>query len=394
MKKIFLVLLPPLLLCTAAGITWYLRTGKPAPEMIVAPVSKPVVEVQRATFSKVSLNIHSQGIVTPYTSTDLVSPVSGRVLFVNPKLRPGGFFKKGEELVRIDSTRYEAAVADTAANVARAELNLEQIEAVAGQAKRDWQRLGKGKANRLALHEPQLQEARAQLRAAKAAHRLAFRELADTTLTAPYDCRVKSVSVSEGRHLDLSEQVASIFSTAAAEIRLPVRSCELDHLEGEVFNYGVDRDQLPEVVLSAEVLGRSNRRAAEIVRTEGTVDPATRMTYLVARIEDPYDRSGNGAAVLPIGLHVQAEIRGRTVDGVVRLPLRALAGEKSIIVVDDTGRIHRREVTLLARDGDEVYVSGGLSQGELVCTSRVDYLVDGRQVIIADELLLAGGGHD
>ena len=68
------------------------------------------------------LSVPAQGTVAPRTESDLIAQVSGQVVEVSPKFANGGFFAKGDALVRIDSRDYELAVATANAEVAQAQL--------------------------------------------------------------------------------------------------------------------------------------------------------------------------------------------------------------------------------------------------------------------------------
>jgi RND family efflux transporter MFP subunit len=340
------------------------------------------------------MTVHSQGIVTPLTETELSSPVSGRVVSVNPRLHAGGFFRKGEQLLEIEKTRYKAVLASSGAAVARARLELQKIEASAKQAEQDWQKLGSGKASSLALYKPQLEEARATLEAEKAAYQVAQRDLADTSVVAPYDCRVRSVAASLGSYLDGGEPIATVFSIDAAEVRLPVGSEDLSYLDVDVWGEALSTARPLEVALTAYIRGQQLRWGGRIIRSEGTIDPTNRQTYLVARIDDPYDRLGSGNPVLPAGQHVQAEIRGRNIDGVVKLPALALVDKNSVMVVDDDDRIRRKGVHTLAHMGDDVLIDGGLEKGDRVCIGGLNMYVEGQKVNVSKEALLAGTANE
>jgi len=143
---------------------------------------------------------------------------------------------------------------------------------------------------------------------------------------------------------------------------------------------GVERAE-PEVVFEAEFGGREHRWIGRIVRTEGELDPRTRMIHAVARVEDPYGRSEQaGRPPLAVGLFVEAEVQGRRVDGVYSLPRAALRGNDSVVVVDGEGRAHLRRVELLQRLTDRVLIRSGLEPGERVVISPLALTVEGMRV--------------
>jgi multidrug efflux pump subunit AcrA (membrane-fusion protein) len=116
------------------------------------------------------------------------------------------------------------------------------------------------------------------------------------------------------------------------------------------------------------------------VRTEGALDPRERMLHVIAEIPEPYASGGDGCPPLAVGLFVEAEIEGRMLPGVVVLPRSALRGGDRVLVVDGEARLHWREVEVLRRDRDEVFLGAGLEPGELVCVSPVEIAVEGMKV--------------
>jgi multidrug efflux pump subunit AcrA (membrane-fusion protein) len=113
------------------------------------------------------------------------------------------------------------------------------------------------------------------------------------------------------------------------------------------------------------------------------------MVHLVARVEDPYGRNGTtGSAPLAVGLFVEAEIQGRSVQNVFVLPRTALrtdAGSDLVYVVDAGDRLHFKTVDVLRAKRDDVVIGGGLRPGDRVCVSPLAAAVDGMAVRIVDD---------
>jgi len=126
------------------------------------------------------------------------------------------------------------------------------------------------------------------------------------------------------------------------------------------------------------------------VRTEGELDPRTRMIHAVARVEDPYGRGDSpDRPPLSVGLFVEAEILGRQIDSVWRVPRSSLRGASTAIVVDAESRLRLRDVDVLKRNRDEVLVTAGLEDGDQLCTTPLSISVDGMQVETITDLAVA-----
>jgi multidrug efflux pump subunit AcrA (membrane-fusion protein) len=147
---------------------------------------------------------------------------------------------------------------------------------------------------------------------------------------------------------------------------------------------GTPRDAGPPVELSARFAGGEHRWQGRIVRTEGEIDPKSRMVHAVARIDDPYGRDASGSPrgrpPLAVGMFVEAEIEGRQVPEAVVLPRAALRGADEVLVVDDENRLRMRRVDVLRTDGDRVVIQGGLAPRERVVVSPLEAVADGMRV--------------
>jgi multidrug efflux pump subunit AcrA (membrane-fusion protein) len=137
----------------------------------------------------------------------------------------------------------------------------------------------------------------------------------------------------------------------------------------------LDMQTAPAVRLSAAFGGRTLTWDGRIVRTEGEIDASSRMVHMVARVENP-----DGEAPLPVGLFVQAEIRGQLARGVIELPRAALRDDQHLLVLDAEDRLRFRAVELLRTQRDTVLVRSGIESGERVCVSPLQIVVDGMQV--------------
>jgi len=379
--------LPLLVLATAALGASAMIAMRPAVEVRRPEVAPPLVRALRAVPRRVTLAVESQGTVSPRTESQLVPEVSGRVVWVAPSFASGGFFERGDELLRIDAFDYEQAATRARAEVAQTRLRLEQEQAEAEVARKEWQELGRGDGSPLALREPQLAQARAALAAAEAELERAQRDLERTRLRAPYAGRVRTKSVDQGQFVTRGAPVAAIYAVDQAEIRLPLPDDQLAFLDLPLDYRGESAPGAgPPVTLLAEFAGRVHRWQGRLVRTEGEIDPQSRMVHVVARVQDPYGRGDDPARPpLAAGLFVRAEIEGHTRDGIVVLPRQALRRDGRVLVIDAEDRLRFREIEVLRATREELLVSGGLEAGERVCLSPLEAVSDGMLVRVAEE---------
>lgn len=377
----------PVLILLAAGIGAYLVfLARPEPEIRRPEVVPPLVRVVPVIKQDVDLSVASQGTVEPRVESQLVPEISGRVLRVSPALVDGGFFEEGEVLLEVDPFDYRQALAEQRSRVAQARLRLAREEAEADVARREWTDLGRGEeANPLTMREPQLADARAAVEAAEAMLQRAGRDLERTTIRAPFDGRVRRKQVDVGQYITRGAPVATIYSVDAAEVRLPLPDREIAYIDLRLdYRDSASAESGPEVILRSEFAGQVHEWSGRIVRTEGEIDPKTRMVHVVARIEDPYGRERSDRPVpLAVGMFVHAEIGGRTVRDVAVLPRAALRAGDQVWVVNDE-HIRFRPVQVLRAERDVVLIEGGLEHGELVCISPMEAVTDGMRVRVDD----------
>lgn len=371
-------------------VTFALVRLRPEVERQEVSTPPPLVRVVTVERTDHPLDVSSQGTVAPRTKSTLVAQVAGRILRVSPAFAAGGFFDRGELLVEIDPADYRLALEEAQAAVAQAAVRLELEEAQADVARREWTELGRGEASALVKREPQVAEARAAVAAAEAAVERARLHLARTRVTAPFAGRVESTAADVGQYVAPGAPLAAVYSTEAAEIRLPVAQRELGYLEVDLGAPGTagangsgHETAGPRVRLTAAVGGRRQQWDGRVVRTAGSIDPRSRMLDLFARVDNPFRRNAAGdgdGGPLPMGLFVEATIAGRVAEGVILLPRAALRDDDRVLVADGDDRLRFRRVEVLRSEGDRVVIAAGLEAGERVNVSPLATVVDGMKV--------------
>ncbi len=346
----------------------------------------PLVRVERADPARVQLTIDTRGTVQPRTESDLFAEVSGRIVWVSPRLAAGGFVEPDDVLVRIDPTDYEIAVARARAALDRAVSELELARTNLGRH----EQLRDRGVDSQAAHESAINAARvaeAMRDEAGAALRQTERDLTRTEVRAPYAGRIRDKHVDMGQFVSRGTPVARTYAVDYAEVRLPIPDADAAYVDLPIAYRGDEPGSTPpEVILRSQFGGIGYEWRGHIVRTEGELDPHTRMIHAVARIEDPYGRGDSpDRPPLAVGLFVEAEILGRQVDDVIVLPRSALRGDDQVAVVSDDGRLRLRDVGVLKRNRETVLISSGLVAGERICTSPLPISVEEMAVRIVDE---------
>ena len=336
------------------------------------------VRTMQALKQTVRMRVTAHGEVLPKTESSLVAEVAGRVTSVSPAMVSGGFFSRGDVLVEIERIDYQAALEQSRAYLASVRSELLNAE-------KEHRRL-RELAERESVSESSLDGAHNRLTIARASQReanvlvaRAERDLERTRLVAPYDGRVRTERVDAGQFVNRGEAVATLYSIDFAEVRLPVHDEDLAHLPISLGRQRNDNAPMPKATLKARFSGAERTWQARIVRTEGELDPRTRMVNLIARVQSPYDQSADEPP-LTVGLFVEAEVEGNTVEDLVVVPRSALRPGNRLYMVSADNRLVFRDVEVIRIANETAYIGSGIENGETICLSAIDSPVEGQSV--------------
>lgn len=385
MIRVLKIALPVVALLVAVVVSYVLFLTRPKVQHQAVDAQVPLVTVSSAKARAMNIPVYTRGTISPGTQIQLVSEVSGQVLEVSPHFANGGFFQKGEVLVRVDTLEYDVNIKRAEAAVAQAYQAYLQA-----QAERKARSRSSG-SNQLATFEVQYKQAEAHYQAAKAELEAVKLQRERTTVRAPFDGRVLMAVVNVGQYLRPGLQMGVIYAVDVAEVRLPLsdRQLSLVDVPGRM-NTG-DTSSLPEVIFSEEYAGKTYTWKGHVVRSEGGVDERNRLLYLVAEVPDPYgvDPEQPGRPELVSGSFVEAKIAGRRFERVFAVPRRALRNGSQVWVVGDDGRLDKRDIGVLYKGKDTIYVTTGIDDGDQVVLSQLDIAVEGMRVRAQQE-----GTHD
>ena len=358
----------------AAGGAIGLTKMKPPPESKEIAVATPLVEVLPLENITASFAIASQGTVRPRTETVLSAEVSGSIVSISPKFIAGGIFAKGEELLRIDQTNYAAAVEQAKATVIQRQIEFDGAKKLRSQGYRA---------------ESEYASAVAALAAASSDLVKAERNLERTHIRLPYAGMVRAKEADLGQYVNTGTRLGVTFATDYAEVRLPLTDRDLAFIDlpdaAAISSTGSANGPLVE--LSAVQKGQLSTWQAQIVRSEGVVDEKNRVTYAVARIEDPYKLRSDSVieSSLPMGTFVAADIQGTTVENVVRVPRMALRGNDQLMFIDAENSLRIRTVDVLRADAEYAYLNGATIDGDRITMTAIESPLNGMTVRTSDD---------
>jgi RND family efflux transporter MFP subunit len=311
--------------------------------------------------SDLTVHIKSQGSLQAKRQINLVAEVSGKVQSINQAFTAGGSFEAGDVLVQLDPADYRVAVARAEANLAGAQASLDLEQARSDQAKKDWQSFGKkGQPSQLLLNIPQLDGAKANLKAAQADLMKAKHDLAKTAITAPFDGTVISKAVDLGQFVAMSGPLGVIAGTSVAEVRLPLSNSDLAKL-------ALGNRKLAEQPLEVTFINEQNQTVATglIRHFESSKDSKTLMNYAVAEINNPFAKG------MLFNSFLQANITGTSYQQVYPVPSAWMMPEDQVAIYQADNTLDIRAVNVVHKTNDFFYVDQGLSEQDQVITTPI-----------------------
>lgn len=366
--------LPLSLLAAGAAVAFLLLSTRPSAGKGKAANTAPLlVQTQPARAEELPVSIEVMGTVTAARKIELRARVGGHVTELSETFTPGGLLKVRQTILKLDDSDYRLAMrkAENAVARTRADLDLEMGQQRVARAQLEL--LSQSSPDivdqaSLALREPQLAQARADLDDALAALDLAMLELERTQVTAPFNALVTARSVNLGSHISTTEALATLVGTDEYWIEAAV---PLSQLRWIIFS----TPQTPGSAVQIKSQSGQALRSGQVLRRIGELVESSRMARVLISVPDPLGLT-DGGQPLVLNEYVSARITGPRFPNVIALPREALREGNSVWVANGTG-LDIRPVTVGWSDADKVYITAGLEHGDMIVTSGIASPVQG-----------------
>lgn len=342
------------------------------------------VETQTIKAAPYQIMLDSFGVVAPRTRSSLMSQVNGQIVFVDEAFRNGGFFDKGDLLLAIDDSDFQAEVNIARANLVSAQQNLAEENARVEQARIDWQRLGGDQTpSDLVLRKPQQQSALANLASAEAQLKKAELGLARTQIKAPYSGRIVNQYVDFGAVVSSNTVLADIYATDVLEVRLPINNGDLGFVDLPETKADNTFSTMPVAVTFTSTLIGTQSWTGKVVRTESAIDENSRQLYVVAQIDKPFERQVERGVAIKIGEYVTAAIQGKRLNNALVIPASAIY-QGSYVYIEDNGILLRKDIQIAWQNDGNAIVSTGLKDGQALVVTPLGQVSSGTPVSISN----------
>lgn len=386
------LLFPIIALILFITVYWELTKAGKKPEAKEIERKIPSVEIFRAKKVSIPSTIFGFGTVSPSTFTTLIAEVPGIVEDVAPfshlsdditSFRSGGFFKKDDLLLKIEDTKLITIEAEARANLRRNELLLMQEHELAKQAKIEWGERDWNLASKLVKRIPQIQKAEAETNAAIARLEQATRDLNRSLVCAPFEGRILKTMVDIGQQVGSGAPtaLAEIYALDSAEIDISLSQSEMKFL-GFLDGFKASKSVAVEIMNSfGDVI-----HVGKLDRSEGIVDPRTRLTKLVAKIDkcfaNPFSKEPIKSP-LAIGQFVKLKLTGIKTD-VFIIPESAFRTNDTLLVIENKNKLVTRKVNVINRAEKKAWVNSGIKSGDQICVTPIEIISEGMTVNIVN----------
>lgn len=399
---------------TALQASWSEEGGsRPARERVFSAEVLPVAPTEATPV------LTAFGEIRSRRTLELRAPAGGTVIELAEGFEDGGAVEAGQLLLRIDPAEAQSLRDTAAADLREAEANFadaeralilarEDVAAAATQAdlrRRAFERqqdlVARGVGSAAAAETAELaaasadqavlsrRQALAQAETSVDQTRLSIerrmisladaeRRLADTELRAEFAGVLTDVNVVQGRLVNANEQIAQLLDPQALEVAFRVSTAQYARLLS-------DEGRLPDVPVSVQldVFGLDLSVPARLVRESGAVAEGQSGRLLFAQLLETRG--------FRVGDFVTVAVEETPLRGVAVLPATALSSNNQVLVLGEEDRLEEVTVTLLRRQGDEVFVRAPEIYGREIVAGRTPVLGAGIRI---EPLRPAGEGED
>jgi len=362
----FRMLAPVLVLLVGAVTAVALMQSGPSAKREPPPRQARLVETRPLVIGSARTRIDAMGTVMPAESVTLQPQVGGEIISVSDDLEPGGLFRTGDELLRIDPRDYELAVLQRESEVAQAQSTLRLEQGQQSIARREFEILNESLQDddqELVLRKPQLESVRAQLALAKAKLEQAKLDLQRSRIRAPFNAIVESIDVDVGTRVTSASTLATLAGTDSCwlEVSVPVKQLKwIDIPRGSTTQGSRVR------ITNPAAWGAGTFREGRVIRLAGGLEEEGRMARLFVEVDDPFTLKpeNSGKPVMLLGSYVSAEIEGRPLEQVAAIAREHLRDGDRLWIMGADATLEIRQVDIVFRGRDQVLVADGVAAGE------------------------------
>ncbi|MAS91874.1 MAG: hypothetical protein CMO55_01660 [Verrucomicrobiales bacterium] len=354
-----------------------------------APKTEPEEEKQAAKIVRVTelvpthekIEVDAWGTVIPAREVTMRPQVGGRVVEQHEALEPGGKFKEGDLLAKIDPSDYKLDIIERKSDLTEAEFEFELEQGRQKIAQREWEQLRADLPDSdvdpsLALREPQLRRTQAMIDKAQSSIDRAELDLSRTEVMAPFNGMVIEENVEIGQLLDAGDDICRLVGTDTFWVQATLPMADLKRIR--LPENGEDGAHA-EIHLDTGN-GEIEPWEGKVVRLLPNLEETGRMARILVAVEDPLGLLSEDRPPLLLGSYVRVEIEAGRLEGVLSIPRVALREGNRLWMVGPDNRIRIAEPEVLWTRPNTVLVPDIREEGERLIISELKAAPPGMEV--------------
>ena len=365
MAKRLLRWMPALLILgLSLGLSFYWLSNKPKAKRSTAQQVAPLVNIMQLNAIDYPTTVSAMGNVIPAQKVNLTSRINGMVISVSPNFIPGGFLKKGEQIVQLDPTDYQLAIKQKENALAKAKFDLIMELGQQAIAKREYKLLNADldqQSKNLVLRKPHLALAKTAITAAEAALTQARLDLQRTKTSSPFNAIVLETNAHIGSWV-------STFSTGTPLIKLAgtnsfwiIATLSVDKLN-KINIPDINSTTGSEVKIHFNAAwGEQAYRVGTVKRLKVELEASGRMAELIIEVQDPLCLldENKGLPTLILGAFVHLNITGDTLKNVLAIPESVIHSGLKIWLVTEQNTLDIKSITPLWQEQGLIFIDSG-----------------------------------
>jgi len=347
------------------------------PPMETKSSERPLrVEALQVKQEDIPVFIAGYGEVKALNVVPIAPEVAGKIVKIHPRLEAGEIIPKGEILFIIDPRDYMIV-----RNTSRDRLKI--LKRSQELAKKEYERVRILYEKNKIVTQAGIEAAeKAMLSAADLTSQIAQAlETAETNLErcevrAPFNARIKSVSLERGQYVTPGQNIITLADDSVLEIQVPIDS--RDARKWLRFNvektnrktsWFANLEQVPCKIRWTE--NNNGQPWDGQLHRVVKFDQQTRTLTVAVRVDAETALKKNPQS-LPLveGMFCSVEILGRTLHNVFRLPRQAVSFENTVYIANDN-RLKTVPIKVARVEGENAYVDDGLNAGDMVIITRL-----------------------
>ena len=330
------------------------------------------VNVSEMKAENVEVVVEATGKVAASRIVIIQPRVSGKVIWKNSKLIPGGIVKKGQHLIKIDPADYKLAVKNREADLSNAVLNMNLEKGKQGVAQKEYKMLGKDLTDdekKLVLREYYGNYTQKSVVSAQASLERAENDLARTVIAAPFNSVVVENYSEVGSVVSTGSQIVKIAGSDSYWVLLSVPVEKIKWIEVP----GKNTKGSSVKIYSENVWGKDVYRTGEVVRIGADLQDNGYMSKVIVRIDDPLSLKKENSELpkLIIGMYLNAEITGKTIEKSIKIPRTALRENDTIYFTGDDMKMMIESPEILFKGRNDIIVSADDYNGKYLVVGTV-----------------------